>query len=139
MAIEPYLFFNGRCEEALRFYEQAFEAKVETAVRFRESPAPPARALPEGWGEKIMHASFLIGDARVMLSDGDTDAPPEFRGFALNVNFTGEETARRVFERLAEGGRIDMPAGPAFFAALFGMVTDRFGVQWMVTVPGQHG
>ncbi len=138
MAIEPYLFFHGRCEEALRFYEQAFEAKVETVARFRESPAPPARALPEGWGDKIMHASFLIGGARVMLSDGVTGAPPEFRGFALNVNFSDEEAARRVFERLAEGGRIDMPAGPTFYASLFGMVTDRFGVQWMVMVPREH-
>ncbi len=136
MAIEPYLFFNGRCEEALRFYEEAFEAKIETAIRYRESPAPPPEGfLPEGWLDKIMHASFLIGDARVMISDGNTDAPPRFSGFALNVNFALEEQARSAFERLSEGGRVDMPLGPAFYAACFGMVTDRFGVQWMVTVP----
>lgn len=132
--IEPYLFFHGRCEEALRFYEQAFEARVEVTTRFRESPAPPGRELPEGWGEKVMHASFLIGDARVMLSDADTDQPARFQGFALNVNFGSEEQARRVFERLGNGGRVDMPLGPTFYASCFGMVTDRFGVQWMVTV-----
>lgn len=136
--IEPYLFFNGRCEEALRFYEHAFEAKIETVARFRESPVPPGRELPEGWGEKIMHASFLIGDARVMLSDAHTDAPPRFEGFALNVNFSSEDQARRAFERLSEGGRVDMPLGPTFYAACFGMVTDRFGLQWMVMVPSPH-
>jgi PhnB protein len=134
MAIEPYLFFNGRCEEALRFYEDALAAKIETVARFRESPAPLPPDLPAGWGEKIMHASFLIGDARVMASDARTDAPPEFRGFALNVNFIGEEEARRAFERLSDGGRVDMPLGPTHYAKSFGMVTDRFGVQWMVMV-----
>ncbi len=134
--IEPYLFFNGRCEEALRFYEQAFGAKIEGVKRFREGPAPPPEgSLPEGWQDKIMHASFLIGDARVMVSDGNRSEPPQFRGFALNVNFVDEGQARRVFERLSEGGRVDMPIGPTFFAACFGMVTDRFGVQWMVMVP----
>lgn len=139
MAIEPYLFFNGRCEEALRFYEHAFEAKIETVARFRQSPAPPPEELlPEGWLDKVMHASFLIGDARVMISDGNTDEPAQFRGFALNVNFASEDEARRAFERLSDGGRVDMPIGPTFYAACFGMVTDRFGVQWMVMAPSPH-
>lgn len=138
MAIEPYLYFNGRCEEALRFYEEALAARIETIVRFRESPVPFSRALPEGWGEKVMHASFLIGDARVLASDADTDEPAQFRGFALNVNFTSEADARRAFSRLSEGGRVDMAIGPTFYAACFGMVTDRFGVQWMVMVPAPH-
>lgn len=139
MAIEPYLFFNGRCDEALRFYEHAFGAKIEAVSRFRESPAPLPEDLPEGWGDKVMHASFLIGDARVMLSDGRTDEPAQFRGIALNVNFADVEEARRAFERLGEGGRVDMPFGPTFYAAGFGMVTDRFGVQWMVMAPQTHG
>ncbi len=134
--IEPCLFFNGRCEEALRFYEQAFGAKIETVSRFRESPVPPPEeGMPDGWMDKIMHASFLIGDAPVMLSDGNRGEPPQFSGIALNVNFGDEGEARRVFGRLSEGGQVDMPIGPAFYAACFGMVTDRFGVQWMVTVP----
>lgn len=137
MAIEPYLFFNGRCEEALRFYEHAFGAKIEAVTRFRESPVPPARELPEGWGDRVMHASFLIGDARVMASDAHTDQAAQFRGFALCVNFSSEEEARRAFERLSEGGRVDMPLGPTFYAACFGMATDRFGVQWMAMVPAR--
>lgn len=139
MAIEPYLFFNGRCEEALRFYEHAFEAKIETVARFRESPVPFARELPDGWAEKVMHASFLVDDARVMVSDGNTDEPPQFRGFALNVNFASEVEAKRAFERLSDGGRVDMPLGPTFYSPCFGMVKDRFGVQWMVMVPAPHG
>lgn len=138
MAIEPYLFFNGRCEEALRFYEHAFGAQVEEIARFRESPAPLPPELPEGWGEKIMHASLLIGSARVMFSDARTDEPAQFRGFALNVNFASEDEARSAFERLSAGGRVDMPLGPTFYAACFGMVTDRFGLQWMVMVPLAH-
>jgi len=136
MAIEPYLFFNGRCEEALRFYQQAFGARIETVMRFRESPSPPSEGmLPQGWGDRIMHASFLIGDARVMASDGNSDAPPAFHGFRLSVVIEPEEEARRVFAALADGGRVDMPFGPTFFAPYFGMVTDPFGVGWMVTAP----
>lgn len=140
MAIEPYLFFNGRCEEALRFYEQAFGARVETISRYSDSPDPSVlERLPQGWNGKIMHASFLIGDARVMASDGNTGAPAEFRGIALSVNFSGEAEAKRAFAALAEGGRVDMPGGPTFWSPYFGMATDRFGVQWMLTVPPQQG
>ncbi len=138
MAIEPYLFFNGRCEEALRFYEHAFGARVETLSRFGDNPDPSGlERLPPGWREKIMHASFLIGDARVMASDGNTTEPAQFRGFALSVGIASAEEARRAFEALSEGGRIDMPFGPTFWSPYFGMVTDRFGVQWMVTAPFQ--
>lgn len=86
-----------------------------------------------------MHASFLIGDARVMVSDAHTNEPPQFRGFALNVNFASEVEAKRAFERLSDGGRVDMPLGPTFYSPCFGMVKDRFGVQWMVMVPAPHG
>ncbi|MEJ5366684.1 MAG: VOC family protein [Bryobacteraceae bacterium] len=138
MAVEPYLFFNGRCEEALRFYEHALGARVETLSRFGDSPDESVLdRLPPGWREKIMHASFLIDGARVMASDGNTAEPAQFRGFALSVGIASEEEARRAFEALGEGGRIDMPFGPTFWSPYFGMVTDRFGVQWMVTAPFQ--
>jgi PhnB protein len=138
MAIEPYLFFNGRCEEALRFYEHAFGARLETLSRFGDSPDESAlERLPPGWREKVMHASFLVGDARIMASDGNGSGPAEFAGFALSLGISSEEEARRVFDELSEGGRIDMPFGPTFWSPWFGMVTDRFGVQWMVTAPFQ--
>jgi len=140
MPIEPYLFFNGRCEEALRFYERAFGARVEGISHFRDNPNPmPEGMLPPGWADKVMHASFLIGGARVMVSDGRSAEPPRFEGFALSVVIEPEAEARRVFDALADGGRIDMPMQPTFYSPWFGMVRDRFGVQWMITGPYHQG
>ncbi len=135
MKIEPYLFFNGQAEEALAFYEKALGAKVEMVMRFSESPDPiPDGRLPVGFENKIMHASFLIGDARVMVSDGGGLTGRKFGGFALSLQFPNEASVRAAFEALAEGGQIDMPIGPTFWSACFGMVTDRFGLQWMLTL-----
>ncbi|MCS7041821.1 MAG: VOC family protein [Bryobacteraceae bacterium] len=140
MPIEPYLFFNGLCEEALALYQRAFGAQIETMHRFRESPAPmPEGSLPPGWEDKVMHASLLIGGSRIMASDGRGAEPPQFRGFALSVVIEPEEKARAAFDALAEGGHVDMPLAPTFYSPYFGMVRDRFGVQWMITGPYQQG
>jgi PhnB protein len=136
MPVEPYLFFNGRCEEALALYERAFGAQTESLSRFRDNPNPmPEGSLPAGWEDMVMHASLLIGDSRIMASDGRGDGPAEFRGFALSVVVEPEERARAAFAVLAEGGHVDMPLSPTFFSPYFGMVRDRFGVQWMITGP----
>lgn len=135
MKIEPYLFFDGRAEEALAFYEKALGAKVETTMRFCESPEPhPEGMLPPGFENKIMHASFLVGDARVMISDGGGISGQRLGGFALSLQFATEEEVHRAFRALADGGQVTMPVGPTFWSACFGMVTDRFGVTWMLTV-----
>lgn len=135
MKIEPYLHLNGRAEEALAFYERALGARVEMKMRFSESPEPfPEGQLPPGFGDKLMHASLLVGDARVMLSDGGGLSGRALGGFSLSLQYETEAEARRAFEALADGGRIDMPIGPTFWSPCFGMVTDRFGVQWMTTV-----
>ncbi len=135
MKIEPYLHLNGQAEEALAFYERALGAKVEMKMRFSESPEPiPEGQLPPGFGNKIMHASILVGEARVMLSDGGCLSGQALGGFSLSLQYETEAEARRAFAALAEGGRIDMPIGPTFWSPCFGMVTDRFGVQWMTTL-----
>lgn len=135
MRLEPYLFFNGRAEEALAFYQEALGAVVEQKMRFAESPVPhPEGYLPDGIENKIMHASFRIGDVRVMLSDGGAISGQTFDGFALSLAYPTETAARRAFDALSEGGRIDMPIGPTFWSSCFGMVRDRFGVPWMITI-----
>jgi TetR/AcrR family transcriptional regulator, transcriptional repressor for nem operon len=138
MIVEPYLLFNGCCEEALNFYQQSLGAKVEMVMRFRESPDPvPEGRLPQGWEDKVLHASFRIGGARIMASDGDCGTSG-FQGFSLSLATPEESQAHQVFQALAEGGTITMPMGKTFWSPCFGMVTDRFGVQWMVTVASQQ-
>lgn len=135
MKIEPYLFFDGRCEEAIEFYQQALGAKVEFMMRHSESPEPPpAGALPSGWEDKIMHASVHVGGALLMMSDGMGDGEGSFTGFSLSLDCPDESLAREAFAALADGGQVRMPLGATFWAPLFGMVTDRFGVGWMVGV-----
>jgi PhnB protein len=132
--IQPYLFFGGRCEEALEFYTRALGATVETSMRYREAPdSPPPGMLPQGYDDKIMHASFRVGDQVVMASDGCGDTPA-FAGFSLSISFSSQDEARRAFERLSDGGSVTMPLGETFWSPLFGMLTDRFGLGWMVTV-----
>lgn len=132
--IEPYLFFKGSCEEALEFYRTALDAEVNELIRFRESPEPPPPGMvPEGWEEKIMHASFQVGGAKVMCSDGCGDES-DFSGFSLSLTVPSAEKAQKAFAALSEGGKVTMPLAKTFFSPLFGMVTDRFGVGWMVNV-----
>ena len=135
MAIEPYLFFNGCCEEAIEFYKKSLGAEVLMSMRYKESPEPPPPGMvPEGWDNKIMHTTLRIGDANLMASDGCSDGP-SFKGFSLSLTAANEADARRKFAALAAGGQVQMPLAKTFWSPCFGMVTDRFGVGWMVTVP----
>jgi PhnB protein len=130
--VEPYLFFDGRCDEALDFYRRVLGAEVTMLMRFKESPDP--EACPPGGGDKVMHAAFRIGDTTVMASDGRNQGQPRFEGFALSIAVSSEPEAERLFAHLAEGGQVHMPLAKTFFAARFGMAADRFGVTWMIVV-----
>lgn len=130
MPIEPYLFFEGRCEEALEYYRRALGAEVEMLMRYEDSPEPIQGKAPPP--DKVMHASLRIGDARVMASDGFASGKPSFQGFSLSLPVKSEADAERVFGALADGGQVKMPLTKTFFAKRFGMVADRFGVSWMV-------
>lgn len=136
--ISPYLFFSGRCDEALAFYTKALGAKVEMVMRFNESPEPaPPGMLQPGFETKVMHSSFLIGDERVMASDG-CDDKSKFDGFRLVLSVKSEAEAHKAFDALSESGKVDMPLCKTFWSPCYGMVTDRFNVGWMVMVPGQQ-
>ena len=133
--IQPYLFFNGSCEQAVEFYCKALGAKVEMLMRFEDSPEPiQSGMLPPGFEHKIMHSSFRIGQTMVMASDGCTADKPSFQGFSLSLSVHSETEADRVFEALAEGGQVRMPLTKTFWSPRFGMVADRFGVGWMISV-----
>ena len=133
--IEPYLFFEGRCEEAVEFYRQALGADVLMLMRFKESPDPKAGA--PGMGEKIMHASFRVGGSTIMASDGRCQQPPKFQGFALSIAVATPPEADRYFNALTPGGQVIMPLARTFWSPRFGMVTDRFGIMWMISVLGE--
>lgn len=136
--ITPYLFFAGRCEEALNFYQTALGANVEMLMRFRESPEPPPPGmLQAGFENKVMHASLIIGEARLMASDGCNDQS-KFDGFRLALTFATKEEASKAFNALAERGSIQMPLCETFWSPCYGMVTDQFNVGWMVMVPGEQ-
>ena len=135
MHIEPYLFFNGRCEEAVEFYKKALGAEVIMLMRFKESPERPEPGMiPPGSENKIMHASFRVGDTMVMASDGHCTGKIDFQGFSLSLTVANEAEAERKFAALQEGGQVQMPLAKTFWSPRFGMVADRFGVGWMVTV-----
>ena len=135
MQVQPYLFFEGRCEEALDFYRQALDAQVDMLMRFKESPeAPPPGAVAPGSEDKVMHASFRVGDSTLMASDGGCSGRCGFQGITLSLNLGDGAEAERRFAALAEGGEVQMPLGATFWSPAFGMVVDRFGVSWMVNV-----
>ena len=135
MSIEPYLNFDGRCEEAIDFYRQALGAKVTMLMRFSENPEPPQPGMvPSGSENKIMHASLLIGESTVMASDGYCKGEPSFKGVTLSLTVPDEAAADRAFAALSEGGKVHMPLAKTFFSPRFGMVADRFGVPWMIIV-----
>jgi PhnB protein len=134
MPIEPYLFFNGQCEEAVEFYKKALGAEVLMLMRFKESPEPPPPGMvPAGWDNKVMHTCLRVGNANVMASDGCGEGL-NFQGFSLSLTVANEGEAQRAFGALADGGQVRMPLGKTFWSPCFGMVADRFGVGWMVTV-----
>jgi PhnB protein len=132
MQVQPYLFFDGRCEEALEFYKSALGAQVTMLMRFKDNPEPGMS--PAGAEHKVMHASFRIGDSTVMASDGRCLGQPSFQGFSLSLTAADDAEAERLFAALAEGGQVQMPLAKTFFSSRFGMVADRFGVPWMIVV-----
>jgi PhnB protein len=133
MKVQPYLFFDGRCEEALDFYKRALGAEVLMLMRFNEAPdPPPPDMIAPGSANKVMHASMRIGETEVMASDGHCKGQPVFQGVALSLSAASEAEADRLFNALSEGGQVQMPIGKTFFSPRFGMVADRFGVSWMV-------
>ena len=140
MQVQPYLNFNGRCEEALQFYSKGLGAKVEMMMRFKEMPGPQAAGMTAP-PDKILHAAFRIGDTQVLASDGRCTGKGAFEGIALSLTARDDAEAKRLFGALSEGGKVQQPLIPTFFASSFGMVDDRFGVTWMVIASkdAQHG
>ena len=139
-AVEPYLSFNGRCQEALDFYAKALDAEIQCAMRFKESPEPPPPGtLPPGYENKIMHCTFRVGQSTIMASDGCGEGPTKFEGISLALAVSTEAEADRYFSALAAGGKVTMPLTKTFWSPKFGMVEDKFGIGWMVNVvpPGQ--
>ncbi len=134
-SIQPYLFFGGHCEEALAFYREALGAEVKLLMRYSESPEPPPPGrLPPGFESKVMHAEFRIGETTLFASDGCEDLSA-FRGLSLALSLPSSSEAARAFEALALGGSVQMPLSKTFWSPCFGMLTDRFGLAWMVSVP----
>ena len=137
MQVQPYLNFNGRCEEAIEFYRKALGAQVEMLMRFKDSP-DPAMCSTAALADKVMHASLRIGESTVMASDGrcdgDSDAKAGFVGITLSLSPATDAEGDRLFKALADGGQVMMPLAKTFFASSFGMLADRFGVSWMIVV-----
>jgi len=132
MQVQSYLFFDGRCEEAIDFYKKTLGAEVGMLMRWKD--CPDKSACTPANENKVMHASLKIGESRVMASDGRNTGNPEFKGFALSVNAKDEADADRLFNSLSAGGKVMMPLVKTFFSPRFGMATDKFGVNWMVIV-----
>ena len=134
--IQPYLMFGGRCEEALEFYRSALGAEVDMLLRFSESPDPtPPGMLPPGFENKVMHASFRVAGNVIMASDG-CEVGTQFKGFSLSISVATEAEADRYFAALSDGGQVQMPLTKTFWSPRFGMLTDRFGIAWMINVVG---
>jgi PhnB protein len=135
MQIQPYLFFDGSCEEAAEFYRRTLGAQVAMLMRFKDHPDPkPPGMVPPGGEDKVMHMCLRIGDTEVLASDGGCQRQRSFQGFALSLTVANEAEAEQRFAALADGGQVQMPLAKTFFSPSFGMVADRFGVSWMVYV-----
>lgn len=131
--VTAYLQFAGNCEEALEFYQKALGANVTEKFRFKDSPEPlPPGMVPPGYDDKIMHTSFSVGDTQIMASDGCEEGT-KFSGFSLSIQVPNQEIARRYFDALANGGKVEMPLSKTFWSPCFGMLTDRFGLSWMIS------
>lgn len=133
MKVQSYISFNGRCEEALEFYKKSVGAEVTALMRWKESPDKEMKG-PSGFEEKIMHANFRIGETQLMADDGMGDKTAEFKGMSLAIDAADDAEAKRVFTALGEGGNVTMPLMKTFWTSSFGMLTDKFGLPWMVNV-----
>jgi PhnB protein len=136
MQVQPYLCFNGRCDEALDLYKKVFKTEIRFLMRFSEAPegACGGAPTPDNWGDKVMHSEMPIGESSVMFTDGMSADPAKFDGISLTVIAADAAEADRLFAGLGEGGQVQMPLGETFFSPRFGMVADKFGVSWMVIV-----
>src|ERR1700680_2780258 len=132
MQIQTYLFFDGRCDDALEFYNKAIDAKVEMLMRYKD--APDQSMISPGSHDKVMHAAVRVGDTQVLMSDGHCQGKPVFQGFSLTITAPDNAEGERRFGALAEGGQVQMPLAETFFASRFGMLADKFGVGWMILV-----
>jgi PhnB protein len=140
MRVQPFLTFEGRCEEALTFYQAALGAEILSLMRFKDSPLPEETgARPPGSGDKIMNASLRIGDSVLMASDGRCSGAPEFKGVSLSITLPDPAQASRIFRALAQGGEVLVPMTETFFAQRFAMVADRFGLTWLVLAAPVEG
>lgn len=139
VVVQPYLFFGGRCDEALEFYRTALGAEVQFLMRYNESPDPmPPGSIPPGFENKVMHSSIVIGESVLMMSDGNVEGT-HFQGIQLSLGMESADEATKVFEVLSRGGAVKMPLMKTFWSPLFGMLTDRFGLDWMINVEDEHG
>ncbi|MEO8626667.1 MAG: VOC family protein [Betaproteobacteria bacterium] len=135
MRAQPYLFFEGRAEEAAEFYRKTLDAEITMLMRYSDSPDPtPPGMIPPGSENKVMHMNLRIGDTEVMASDGNCGGNSKFQGFSLSLTVANDAEAKQKFAALAEGGQVQMPLAKTFFSSQFGMLTDRFGVGWMIVV-----
>ena len=137
MQVQPYLFFEGRCEEAIDFYRRTLGAETVMLMRWQDCPVPPQPGMTPPSPDKIMHARLKIGDTMVLLADGMCQGQVSFQGFSLSITVADHAEAERVFNALADGGQVRMPLGETFFSPSFGIVADKFGVGWMVYVEPQ--
>ena len=136
--LQTYLFFNGRCQEAAEFYRKAVGVETVMSMRFDEAPdKPPPGMVPDNWGDKIMHMEMRIGENLLLASDGHSPNPA-FNGFRLVYETASEAECKRAYDALRDGGTVDMPLGPTFFAKSYAMLTDKFGVGWMVILPAEQ-
>ena len=133
-AVQPYLIFGGRCEEAINFYRNAVGAEVEMLMHFKDNPEPPQPNCPMPPSDKVMHASIRIGNNSVLVSDGRCQEAPRFDGFSLSLTTSNEAEAKKLFTALSDGGKVEVPLMKTFFSPSFGMLADKFGVSWMIYV-----
>ncbi|HEY7386595.1 MAG TPA: VOC family protein [Beijerinckiaceae bacterium] len=137
-SVQPYLFFRGRCEEAIAYYKTALGAEVEMMMRFSDNPDKPGRdKVPAELDDRIMHASVRIAGAGILMSDGMKSGPLDFQCMSLALSIPSEAECERLYNALAADGTVQMPIGPTFFAKRFGAVADKFGVSWMIMVPAE--
>ena len=135
MNVEPYLNFDGRCEEALNFYRDSIGAEIQCVMKFSDSPEPCAEGMPPGYETKVMHSLFKVGDSALMASDCNCKGEAKFQGISLTLNCKSDAEAEKHFAALSQGGKVEMPMTETFFASKFGMVADKFDVSWMVLNP----